>query len=86
MDETDLTLEDLRDRCARGEPVQVMAYRNYAEMLAARFHEIYEGLAPEHGWRSDGRPTAVPWRELPPENRSLMVASMEQLIQEFSLQ
>jgi hypothetical protein len=44
-----------------------------AEQLAQRFHEHYERLAPEHGYKTR-RASAVPWDDVPEPNRSLMVA------------
>lgn len=44
-----------------------------AETLAQRFHEAYERLAPEYGYET--RPdSAVPWNDVPEQNRALMVA------------
>jgi len=43
-----------------------------AEELAEQFHEIYEEIAPAHGYKTrDG--TAVPWEELPMNNKMLMI-------------
>ncbi len=44
-----------------------------AEDLAQKFHETYEKLAPQHGYRT--RPeSAVEWAKVPIENRRLMIA------------
>lgn len=43
------------------------------ETLARFFHETYEKLAPEFGYET--RPeSAVPWEEVPQQNRHLMIA------------
>jgi hypothetical protein len=44
-----------------------------AEALARRFHEAYERLAPSFGYETR-RESAVPWEEVPQQNRDLMVA------------
>jgi hypothetical protein len=53
-----------------------------AEILARRFHETYERLAPSFGYTT--RPeTAVPWEQVPAPNRQLMVAVCEELLHEL---
>lgn len=47
---------------------------NHAELLARTFHETYEKLAPEHGYRTREE-SAVPWDQVPEANRRLMVAT-----------
>lgn len=50
-----------------------------AEALAAAFHGIYEGLAPEFGYKT--RPeTAVSFDNIPSNNRALMIAVCKILI------
>lgn len=44
-----------------------------AEALAVQFHEAYERLAPEHGY-STREASRKPWRDVPDNNRSLMIA------------
>lgn len=44
------------------------------EGLARLFHETYERLAPEHGYETR-RDSAVPWDDVPENNRRLMVAT-----------
>jgi hypothetical protein len=42
------------------------------EELARAFHETYERLAPEHGYKT--RPeSAVPWESVPDQNKKLMI-------------
>lgn len=46
-----------------------------AEPLARRFHEAYERLAPEYGYKT--RPeSAVAWEDVPAPNRALMIAAV----------
>lgn len=51
----------------------------YAERIAREFHETYERLAPDHGYetRADSR---VQWSNVPDNNRSLMVAVVDDLL------
>ena len=42
--------------------------------LAQRFHEAYERLAPSFGYETR-RESAVPWEEVPENNRRLMTAT-----------
>lgn len=50
-----------------------------AERLAKTFHELYEKLAPRFGYQT--RPeSAVPWNEVPDQNRALMIAVATALI------
>jgi hypothetical protein len=44
------------------------------------FHEEYERLAPEHGYRTRAA-SAVPWAKVPWANRSLMVATAEAVLE-----
>ena len=43
------------------------------ERLARQFHDLYEGLAPRHVYRTRAA-SAGPWEDVPPANRSLMIA------------
>ena len=45
------------------------------EAIARRFHEAYERLAPSFGYETR-RESAVPWEEVPENNRRLMVATV----------
>ena len=42
--------------------------------LAQMFHDTYETLAPVHGYKTQAA-SAVPWTEVPEDNRNLMVAT-----------
>jgi hypothetical protein len=49
------------------------------EQLAQRFHETYERLAPTFAYET--RPdSAVPWEEVPPRNRALMIAVCAEIL------
>ena len=49
------------------------------EMLARLFHEAYEALAPEHGYKTRAA-SAVPWEQVPADNKALMVATAAQVL------
>jgi hypothetical protein len=49
-----------------------------AEALARRFHEAYERLAPAHGYETRSV-SAVPWEQVPEQNRRLMIAVCAEL-------
>jgi hypothetical protein len=51
------------------------------ERIAQRFHEVYEELAPIYGWQTQER-SRVPWEDVPPENKRLMVKVVTRLIHE----
>lgn len=48
------------------------------EAVARLLHHTYERLAPAHNWETQER-SRTPWEELPPENRSLMVATVREV-------
>lgn len=50
------------------------------ERIASRFHEAYERLAPLHGYETR-EASAVPWADVPEQNKSLMVAVVESLLE-----
>lgn len=51
------------------------------EQIAQAFHEAYERLAPEHGYKTR-EASAVPWADVPAANKSLMTAVAAELIRE----
>lgn len=51
-----------------------------AEALARRFHEAYERLAPEHGYRTRTE-SAVPWEQVPEANKRLMIAVCAEILE-----
>ncbi|AYF29324.1 hypothetical protein CSH63_18000 [Micromonospora tulbaghiae] len=50
-----------------------------AEQVAQQFHETYERLAPDHGYRTR-EASARPWADVPDTNKRLMVAVVEELL------
>jgi len=52
----------------------------HAERLARLFHETYERLAPEYGYKTR-EASAVPWEQVPERNRALMVATCAELLE-----
>jgi hypothetical protein len=47
-----------------------------SEDVARRFHETYERLAPELGYKTR-EASAVPWEDVPERNRLLMIRTVE---------
>lgn len=47
--------------------------------LAKRFHEAYERLAGNHGYQTR-KDSAVPWDEVPTKNKTLMIATCDELV------
>lgn len=54
---------------------------NDSELIAKRFHEVYEDLTPTMGLETQERSRKT-WEELPIENKWLMVKVVEQLMEE----
>ena len=52
-----------------------------ANDVAKRFHELYEYFAPTFGYKTR-EASAVPWEDVPHENKALMVAVVTELIHE----
>jgi hypothetical protein len=50
-----------------------------AEATARAFHECYERRAPVHGWETQERSRKA-WDDVPEENRSLMIAVAQELL------
>lgn len=50
-----------------------------AEDLAQRFHEAYERLAPDYGYRTR-EASAVPWKDVPAANQLLMIATAQAVL------
>lgn len=51
-----------------------------AEQVAREFHEAYERLAPDHGYRTR-EASAKPWSEVPEQNKRLMTAVVNDLLE-----
>jgi hypothetical protein len=56
-----------------------MAEQSDAEQVAQRFHETYERLAPDFGYRTR-EASAKPWTEVPEQNRAPMIAVCAELL------
>ncbi len=56
-----------------------------AESLAQRFHEVYEKLAPSFGYETREE-SAKPWADVPPNNRALMIATADVLLDEMEVE
>lgn len=54
------------------------------EELARLFHDTYERLAPHFGYETR-RASAVPWEQVPKENRALMVAVCSEVLAALGL-
>jgi hypothetical protein len=50
----------------------------FAEYVAQCFHESYERLASKYGYETR-KASAVPWDQVPEENKKLMIAVAEDL-------
>lgn len=50
-----------------------------AEHIAQRFHDAYELLAPEYGWKPQAE-SSVAWEDVPAPNRNLMIATVTELL------
>lgn len=57
-----------------------MSEEELDERVARAFHEAYERLAPDFGYRTR-EASAVPWAEVPEANRLLMRAVVRDLMQ-----
>lgn len=49
------------------------------ERLARQFHETYERLAPQYGYKTRAA-SAVPWDDVPEENKAVMCATARELV------
>lgn len=50
-----------------------------SDKIAKLFHETYERLAPEHGYKTRTE-SAVPWEQVPENNRNLMIATVKEVL------
>lgn len=55
-----------------------------AEQLARMFHDHYERLAPEHGYRTR-LDSSKPWDDVPTGNRRLMTATARAILDDADL-
>lgn len=51
-----------------------------AEEIAREFHQTYEQLAPDFGYKTREE-SAKPWEDVPDQNKGLMVAVVEDLLE-----
>lgn len=56
-----------------------------AEKLAKLFHDTYEELAPSHGYETR-EASRKPWAEVPENNKSLMIAVCQRLLDRGELE
>lgn len=63
-------------------PSGVSASNRKAENLAQRFHEIYEELAPAFNYKTR-KASAVPWSDVPQNNKQLMIAVCQRVLDEL---
>lgn len=61
-----------------------MSDRSDSERIARRFHETYEMLAPEHGYKTRDE-SAVPWEDIPKPNKELMIHVVKSLLTEGTI-
>lgn len=54
------------------------------EDIAQAFHEAYERLAPTFGYKTRDA-SAVPWIDVPPANKALMIAAAGEVRKRFGL-
>ena len=52
------------------------------ETLARMFHEKYERLAPDFGYKTR-EASAVPWEDVPEANKALMIAVATEIVNEI---
>lgn len=64
--------------------IQAAKTRCEAATVAQAFHEAYEELAPQFGYKTR-KASAVPWADVPEGNRALMVATAERVVQGLGL-
>ena len=53
-----------------------------AEELARLFHETYERLAPDFGYKTR-EASAVPWEKVPDSNKRLMIAVAAEVLEKL---
>ena len=53
--------------------------RERAETVARQFHETYERLAPQFGYKTS-EASAVPWEDVPEQNKELMIATVDAML------
>ena len=61
------------------------ARRLLPEQMAQAFHEAYEELAPQFGYKTR-EASAVPWADVPENNKALMIATCERVARAYLAQ
>lgn len=69
--------------CSRSESLVIPLDALEPERVARFFHECYEILAPEYGYRTR-EASAKPWDEVPENNRKLMIATAAAVLQRLA--
>jgi hypothetical protein len=69
-----VSINNEKDTSQEGE-----TYNGVADLIASKFHAAYEELAPHHGYNTR-KESAVAWRDVPDNNRSLMQATVQKLL------
>lgn len=55
-----------------------------SEELARKFHETYERLAPDFGYKTR-KASAKPWKDVPKDNKQLMIAVCKEILPPYSI-
>lgn len=66
-------------------PTLADVFSHEAEEIAKAFHEAYEAWAPRFGYRTRDA-SAVPWDQVPSQNRALMCRTVQQLLNDEVIQ
>lgn len=77
----DITRRGDTDPGNAARPTAIGYGQEHIEPIARAFHDTYERLAPEHDYTTR-EASAVPWAEVPANNKSLMIAVVASLIAE----
>lgn len=72
----DITIEFLQEKFEKNEVTP--------EIVAKFFHETYEKLAPDFGYKTR-KDSNVDWKDVPDKNKKLMIAVAEKVIERFKL-
>lgn len=60
---------------------EITSREAYIDAVARTFHELYERLAPEHGYKTR-EASRKPWADVPDNNKALMRAVVGELLRE----
>lgn len=56
-----------------------------AEELAKLFHETYERVAKDEGYKTREE-SAVPWEDVPSDNKRVMIATAAEVLQKLNIE